>query len=262
MALGPSFDVEAVEERLRTLPEVELLGLLRQSSNYTFLARLCGEPGLADGGLADIAGRGDDGMLAVYKPVRGERPLWDFPHGTLYAREVAAYRLAKALGWPRIPPTVVREEAPHGRGALQLFVPVRDDSHYLAVERSDVDAERWMEVAAFDVIVNNADRKAGHCLIDDGGEVWVIDHGLTFHVEHKLRTVIWDFAGRRLPARLRRDVARVVGALDGDAGDDGIGTLLAEDELAMLRRRLRAVANPGWRYPNPSSSWAVPWPPV
>jgi hypothetical protein len=252
MAHGPSFDAEAIEERLRTLPDLELLGVLRHSSNYTFLARLCG---------GEDAG---EDTLAVYKPQRGERPLWDFPGGTLYAREVAAYLVAKELGWPRVPPTVVREEAPHGVGALQHFIPARGELHYLVAERTGVPDERWMEIAAFDVIINNADRKSGHCLIDEGAEVWIIDHGLTFHVEQKLRTVIWDFAGLPLGEGLRADVARFAAALE--SGERGVAAALAElldeDEMAMLRRRARAVSHPAWRYPRPTSSWAVPWPPV
>jgi hypothetical protein len=253
MAPGPSFDADGIEERLRTLPEVELLGLLRHSSNYTFLARLCEE---GDGP--------QDGMLAVYKPARGERPLWDFPGGSLYAREVASYLVAKALGWPHVPPTVVRERAPHGVGALQWFVAARSELHYLVAERTSVPEGRWMEIAAFDVLVNNADRKSGHCLIDEHADVWVIDHGLTFHVEDKLRTVIWDFAGRRLPEPMREDVARVAAQLD--VADGALAVALAglvdEDELAMFRRRLRVMADRRWRFPGPTSSWAVPWPPV
>lgn len=254
MARGPSFDAEAIEEQLRTLPELELLGVLRHSSNYTFLARLCG-------GDDDDP---EDDMLAVYKPARGERPLWDFPHGSLYAREVAAYRIAKALGWPRIPPTVVRKNAPHGIGALQHFIAARTEPHYLVAEGTGVPEERWMEIAAFDVMVNNADRKAGHCLIDDHRDVWVIDHGLTFHVDHKLRTVIWDYAGHPLPERMRQDVHRVARQLDDEGSEvtAALGELIDEDEMAMLRRRMRSAADRRWRYPGPTSSWAVPWPPV
>lgn len=199
-------------------------------------------------------------MLAVYKPAEGESPLWDFPSGTLYRREVAAYLLAKFLGWPRIPPTVVREEAPHGVGALQMFVEAEPREHYL-VSRGQSD-QTWLEVSLFDVITNNADRKSGHCLTDSERRVWVIDHGLTFNVEPKLRTVIWDFAGQRLPAQLRRDMERAAGSLGDGELRDALGELLSRRELAALRRRTDSAAAPNWEMPHPTSAWSVPWPPV
>lgn len=230
------------------MPELELLGLLHRSSNYTFLARLSGG---ADSLPAEL--------LAVYKPAEGESPLWDFPAGTLYRREVASYLLSRSLGWPRIPPTVVRENAPHGVGALQQFVEA-DGRHYLSSQAEP--ASEWIRIALFDVITNNADRKSGHCLFDAEGRLWVIDHGLTFHTDVKLRTVIWDFAGREVPAALRRDLERAAADLEsGPLGID-LGALLSPGEVAMLRRRLRAAARPGWRLPEPGSSWSVPWPPV
>jgi uncharacterized repeat protein (TIGR03843 family) len=235
---------QEAEARLRELPEIELLGVLRRSSNYTFLARLGPEPE----------------TLAVYKPAAGESPLWDFPTGTLYRRELAAYLLARELGWPRVPPTVIRESAPHGVGALQLFVEAEADRHYL--NSPDVPEATWQQVALFDFLANNADRKAGHCLRGAGGLVWVIDHGLTFHVDNKLRTVIWDFARRPAPKRLRADVRRTLAALEGADLGDALGELLAPREVRALRRRLAAAAAPGWRYPEPGSAWSVPWPPV
>ena len=247
---GPSSEprtltVEQAEACLLELPEVELLGLMRRSSNYTFLARLGPEPEL----------------LAVYKPAEGESPLWDFPAGSLYRREVAAYRLARALGWPNVPPTVVRLEAPHGVGALQLFVEADLDRHFL--ENASAPAAAWEEVALFDVLTNNADRKSGHCLAGSDGRIWVIDHGLTFHVEPKLRTVIWDFADRPLPDRLRADLERVAAGLErGQELAAELEDLLSRRELETLRRRAGAALDPGWRFPRPSSGWSVPWPPV
>lgn len=253
MARDPSSDPTAgpaaVERALLEMPEVELLGLLRGSSNYTFLARLKG------GGTP----RQPEELLAVYKPAGGESPLWDFPAGTLYRREVASYLLARALGWPRIPPTVVREDAPHGVGALQQFVEA-DGRHYLSSRAKP--ASEWLRIALFDVITNNADRKSGHCLFDARGAIWVIDHGLTFHTDLKLRTVIWDFAGQEPPATLRRDLERVSAELESGQLGGRLGELLSPTEVAMLKRRLRAAARPGWRLPEPTSSWSVPWPPV
>jgi uncharacterized repeat protein (TIGR03843 family) len=249
MAPGRSFDPEGVEQALRCLPEFELKGLFRRSSNYTFLAELRGQVGMEDSSL-----------LAVYKPAEGESPLWDFPAGTLYRREVAAYLLAKFLGWPRVPPTVIRETAPHGVGALQLFVEARPRDHYLVSQGQS--RETWFQVALFDVITNNADRKSGHCLTDAERRVWVIDHGLTFHVDPKLRTVIWDFAGQQLPGTLRRDLERAAASLDGGDLRATLGELLTPREMATLRRRTRTAAASGWEMPHPSSAWSVPWPPV
>jgi hypothetical protein len=231
--------------RLLRLPEIDMLGLLRGASNYTFLVRLCGPD--------------QDEMLAVYKPGQGESPLWDFAAGTLYRREVAAYELSKALGWPHIPPTVVREEAPYGPGALQQFIEADRKRHYLT--ESATDSLAWRQIALFDVVTNNADRKSGHCLFDSDGVVWVIDHGLTFHTQPKLRTVIWDFAGEPLPRQLRTDVKRSVDGLAGQLGARLQG-LIARAELRALQRRLEAVLEPQWRFPRPGSSWSVPWPPV
>jgi hypothetical protein len=249
MAPGPSFDPDGVEQALRCLPEFELKGLFRRSSNYTFLAELRGQTGLED-----------TVILAVYKPAEGESPLWDFPNGTLYRREVAAYLLAKFLGWPRIPPTVIRESAPHGVGALQLFVEAEAREHYL-VSRGQSD-ETWLQVALFDVITNNADRKSGHCLTDAERRVWVIDHGLTFNVDPKLRTVIWDYAGQQLPAGLRGDLERTTVSLEDGELKAALGELLTRRELATLRRRAHTAAAPGWEMPHPTSAWSVPWPPV
>jgi uncharacterized repeat protein (TIGR03843 family) len=233
------------EQLLARLPDLTVLGLLHGSSNYTFLARLNPHP--------------PAGLLAVYKPARGESPLWDFEAGTLYRREVAAYELSKVLGWPRIPPTVVRAQGPHGVGALQLFIDA-DRRHFL--DEQSMRRPAWAKVALFDVIANNADRKSGHCLFDANDEVWVIDHGLTFNVDHKLRTVIWDFSGEPLPPELCDDVERAL--VDVEKGRLGatLDGLLSPAEVRMLKRRLRGVLDPSWRFPEPTSAWSIPWPPV
>jgi len=238
-------DRREAERLLADLPEMELLGILRGASNYTFLARLQPHP--------------PDGLNAVYKPARGESPLWDFAAGTLYRREVAAYELSKALGWPRIPPTVVRREGPHGVGAVQLFIDA-DRRHFLGEQTARRDT--WIQVALFDVITNNADRKSGHCLFDAEDEVWVIDHGLTFHTDNKLRTVIWDFSGQPLPQDLCGDVERVLAQHERGALRQTLDRLLSAAENRMLKRRLRAVLEPGWTFPEPTSAWSLPWPPV
>jgi hypothetical protein len=195
----------------------------------------------------------------VYKPARGESPLWDFEAGTLYQREVAAYGLSKALGWPRIPPTVVRARGPHGVGALQQYVEA-DRRHFLSEQT--VQRESWLRIALFDVITNNADRKSGHCLFDAEDRVWVIDHGLTFHTDPKLRTVIWDFSGQPLPSELCGDVERALGEVDKGNLAEELERLLRPGEIRALKRRMRAVLAPDWRFPEPTSAWSVPWPPV
>ena len=243
MARGQSS--EPAEQLLRELPEMKLLGVLHGASNYTFLATLGPHP--------------PSGLRAVYKPARGESPLWDFEAGTLYQREVAAYELSKVLGWPRVPPTVIREKAPHGVGALQLFVDA-DGRHFLSDQKAG--SETWTRVALFDVIVNNADRKSGHCLFDSEDQVWVIDHGLTFHVEPKLRTVIWDFSGHPLPSDLCSDVERTLMELERGGLGDTMRGLLSPAELRVLKRRMRGVLDPRWRFPEPASAWSIPWPPV
>ena len=141
--------------------------------------------------------------LAVYKPQAGEAPLWDFAEGTLCRREVAAFVLAAALGWPAIPPTILRD-GPFGTGSVQLFVDADPSEHYFTLRERCLDAFR--PVAAFDVVANNADRKSGHCLRSEDGTVWLFDHGVCFHEDPKLRTVIWEFAGEPLADHLARDL--------------------------------------------------------
>lgn len=242
-------EAKKVERLLNELPDLQLIGLLRGASNYTFLARLDPHP--------------PSGLMVVYKPARGESPLWDFPAGTLYQREVAAYQLSQALGWPRIPPTVVRDRGPHGVGALQLYVEA-DGRHFLSEQTEPTLSQRdaWRRIALFDVITNNADRKSGHCLLDANDQVWVIDHGLTFHTDPKLRTVIWDFSGEPLPEDLCGDVEGALTALQKGPLADELESLLSPAELRFLQRRIRGVLDPRWRFPEPTSAWSVPWPPV
>ena len=224
---------------------MSLAGVLHGASNYTFLATL--DP------------HQPAGLHVVYKPARGESPLWDFEAGSLYKREVAAYELSKVIGWPRIPPTVVRRRGPLGVGMVQLFVE-SDGRHFLGEQSSFRDT--WVRVALFDVITNNADRKSGHCLFDADDNVWVIDHGLTFHTDPKLRTVIWDFAGEPLPGDLCGDVERALTSLQKGELTAVLGRLLNPAEVDMLRRRLRGVLDPRWRFPEPTSAWSIPWPPI
>lgn len=234
-------DPEEVEPALAA-GAVEVLGLLPYSSNYTFLVRV---------------GASGNGILAVYKPSAGERPLWDFPHGTLAAREVAAYAVSEAAGWHLVPHTVMREDAPLGPGSLQAFVEHDPDRHYLVLR--DERLQDLEVFAAFDVVVNNADRKSGHVLEDPDGRLWAVDHGLTFHTEPKLRTVIWDFAAEPVAAPIKVGLGRLrAGLADGDLGAllEGI---LDEPARAAALERVETLLASG-RYPEPSSDRPYPWP--
>ncbi|MDQ5852893.1 MAG: SCO1664 family protein [Chloroflexota bacterium] len=225
---------------------LDLEGLMPDSSNYTFLARL------SDG---DLEG------FAIYKPRRGERPLWDFPRGTLCQREAAAYLVSEALGWHLIPPTVLRDAEPHGFGSVQLFIDADPRAHYFSLQgRFD---DEFQRIAAFDILVNNADRKGGHILLGQDDRIWAIDHGITFHVEPKLRTVIWDYAGTPLPAALIEDIAAFCARLDtaSDSLSGSLRQLLDQREVDALRRRTeRLLRRP--QFPHPGGGRSMPWPPI
>jgi uncharacterized repeat protein (TIGR03843 family) len=192
-------------------------------------------------------------LLAVYKPLAGERELWDFPPG-LHKRELAAWELSVALGWDLVPETVPREDGPFGPGSIQRVVPEDGVSHYFTL-RED---ERWhpdlRRIAAFDVLANNADRKSGHVLLA-ADRLWAIDHGLTFHAEPKLRTVIWDFVGDELDAGVSADIRAFVsrGVTPALAG-----LLDAEEQEALVDRAQKLVAE--GCLPAPRSGRPYPWP--
>lgn len=223
--------------------ELEPLGLLPRASNFTFLCRV------RDGA---------DELLAVYKPREGEAPLWDFPEGTLCRREVAAYVLANALGWPRVPPTVLRD-GPRGVGSVQRFLPFDPEQHYFTMleERPD----DFRRVALFDVVANNADRKAGHCLLAENGEVFAVDHGVCFSTEPKLRTVIWDFVGEPIPPPMLEELVALGPRLSGGEVVDRLSALLSEPEVAAVGRRLAELVA-GGRFPEPGPGRPYPWPVV
>jgi len=231
-------------ERLLAEGEMEILGLLPRASNYTFLARVR---------------LGEEETYAVYKPREGEAPLWDFPDGTLCKREVAAYVVAKALRWPSVPPTVLRD-GPEGPGSVQLFVEFDPSEHYFTLQ--DRRADDFRRVAAFDAIVNNADRKGGHCLLGLDGTIHVIDHGVCFSPTPKLRTVIWDFAGDAIPDELLDDLTK----LDAELRDDGatrtaLRELLDPLEVDATARRTAGLLR-SKRFPLPGPDRPYPWPAV
>ncbi len=220
-----------------------VVGLLPWGSNHTFLVEVH---------------RGEQRALAVYKPAAGERPLWDFPDGTLHLREYAAFLLSEALGWRLVPPTVVRG-GPHGEGSLQIFIPHDPEENYFTFGSDLVEAVQ--RIALFDQLANNADRKAGHCLLDPEGHVWGIDHGLCFNVMPKLRTVIWDFAGDPLPPALHADVERLCGELGRGPLHTIFGSILDRHELSALQKRTEATARAG-TFVKPGAGRSYPWPPV
>lgn len=224
---------------------LKLQGLLPDGSNYTFLSTVKHK------GLT---------LPAVYKPIKGERPLWDFPENTLALREVAAFLVSQSLNWDLVPPTVYRPSGPHGPGSLQFFVNAEPEWHYFNV--TDVERPIFKRVAAFDVVINNADRKAGHVLKSSDGQFWLIDHGVTFHAQHKLRTVIWDFAGEPLPDDLCSDLQAFRTRLEEDEDLRGtFDSLLDPLEVAALRRRIERLVDAGV-FPQPRSNYSYPWPPI
>lgn len=218
---------------------IDVIGRMPWSSNGTFLVE-----------VAD----GDACTRAVYKPVRGERPLWDFPAG-LYRREVAAWVLADALGWDMVPPTVIRDDAPLGKGSLQLFIDADFEQHYFTLLEDEATHPQLRRICAFDVLANSTDRKSGHCLMDTEVHLWAIDNGLSFAPEPKLRTVIWDFGGEPLPDELVEAVSRFL-----DADVLGLlGDLLDPDECEAVRVRARRLLQAG-TFPVDPSGRRYPWP--
>jgi len=202
---------------------------------------------------------GDVTAACVYKPVAGERPLWDFPDGTLAEREVAAYEVSARLGWRIVPPTVYRD-GPAGPGMVQLWI---DEDELIDVVRMirGGDSAALRRVAVFDAVINNADRKGGHLLPVAEGHVYGVDHGVTFHVEDKLRTVLWQWAGEPLPAEAIDALVDLRGTLDRDLGDR-LHELLTTREVRRTIRRVDDLLAIG-RHPEPSGDWpAVPWPPM
>jgi uncharacterized repeat protein (TIGR03843 family) len=229
--------------------EIEVQGRLPWSSNFSYLVTVTspGDPG-ADPSLPGS-------RRAAYKPGRGERPLWDF--GTdLYRREVAAYELSAAYGLDLVPETVLRLDGPLGPGSIQRFVEADFEQHYFTLLEAPEHHSRLVELAAFDVLSNNADRKSGHVLVDSDGHIWGIDNGLSFHAQEKLRTVIWEFAGDPLPAV----VAAVCEAIVADGVPPRVAALIDDDEVEALRRRARAMLRAG-SLPAPRDDYrAYPWP--
>ena len=196
----------------------------------------------------------------VYKPVAGERPLWDFPLGTLAGREVAAYSVSRAAGWNLVPPTVMRD-GPFGPGMCQLWIDADADTDLVALARSR-DQPELRDMAVFDAVVNNADRKIGHLLPVADGRLYGCDHGVCFGEEYKLRTVLWQWRGQKLPGRALTALATLDRELDGGPLATELEDLLSAAEVAATRARVELLIKHRV-HPYPPENWpAVPWPPV
>ena len=220
-------------------------GAIRWSSNYTFLISVT---------------HNEETLPAVYKPQTGERPLWDFPDGTLCHRERASFLTSQALGWDVVPPTALRD-GPRGLGSMQFFVEHDPEYNYFSFDESLL--PQLMRLAAFDAMVNNADRKGGHCIVDSQNHLWGIDHGITFHHANKLRTVIWNFADQSIPDDMLEDIQKLRLRMDtpGDTFCEELHNLISASEVsAFIRRMDRLISSK--RYPTPGPGPNYPWPPV
>ncbi len=224
--------------------QIDLKGQFMWGSNYTF--------------LVDVSYEGAT-LKAVYKPTEGERPLWDFPSETLGLREVAAYAVSEALGWALVPPTAYRQTGPFGPGSIQQYIEHDSEYHYFNFDEKD--RQRLHTVAIFDVIINNTDRKGGHILITEDEHVWVIDHGICFHWEPKLRTVLWDYAGEPLPENLCADVQTFRAQVaSGTPFYQKLQTYISPREIAALARRADTLLGTGIFPHPPAHTRSYPWP--
>lgn len=218
--------------------DITIIGRMPHSSNATFLVSVqCGETS----------------FQAIYKPLRGERPLWDFEPG-LHRREIAAYMLSQAMGISMVPPTVLRE-GPLGEGSLQHFIDADVEQHYFTIfeQREDLH-DQLRAMCVFDIVANNTDRKAGHCLLGLDDKVWGIDHGVCFAADFKLRTVIWEFGGEPLPDHLRAAIEPLIETVPLN-----IATLLSSDEVSALQERVQWLCE-GGAFPIDRSGSRYPWP--
>jgi len=239
-----SIGTEAMARVCRFMEQAEIktCDLIPYGSNRVFIMELV---------KGDITGQ------AIYKPRRGETPLWDFPDGSLYKREYAAFLVSQALEWFIVPPTIIRQ-GPWGVGSVQWFVSSRNRVIFDSLPA--MDRLKLKQVAVFDIVTNNADRKFGHFLEGRDGHLWVVDHGLTFNAAPKLRTVLWDFAGQPVPETFVSDIKALGQKLQrGNALRNALLNLLAAEEVKALEARVnRIVRNPV--FDHPQSRWSVPWP--
>jgi len=240
----PDKDAAVISQVCKLLQQAKIkdCDLLFSGSNYVFLATM-----VKDG----------TEVKAIYKPRQGETPLWDFPDGTLYKREYAAFIVSQVLEWYLIPPTIIRD-GPFGIGSMQWFVDTTSGlRHYSQIIGNP---SVLKQVALFDYLVNNADRKAGHFLKDKDGQLWMVDHGLTFNTVPKLRTVLWDFSDQTVPKKLLADVKALQNKLRREKQlRDTLRWLLEEAEVEALETRIKRIIEKPL-FPSPKSHWSVPWP--
>lgn len=233
-----------------TKGRLTLKGEFLWGSNYTFLVLLEHE---------------GESVQGVYKPIRGERPLWDFPPASLARREVAAYLVSEFLGWNLVPPTIYRKNAPLGAGSIQLFVEHNPEYHYFKFSVEDI--QRLRPAVVFDLLINNADRKGSHVMIDPKNHMWLIDHGVCFHVEDKLRTVFWDFIGEDIPDVLCTDLERLEIELEPERNQSStlfleLSPHLSRSETLALARRAHHIRSQG-NFPAPDPNRRpFPWPQI
>jgi len=226
----------AIEDKVLDSGELEIIGRLVDASNASLLCKL------------------SDGRQAIYKPIAGERPLWDFPDGNLASREVAAFYLSEVGNFNLVPRTVLRE-GPFGLGAVQEWIDVSEDEDVIEIAQSQDSQIR--KLALFDVVINNADRKFGHILVTSGGVIFGCDHGVSLHEEEKLRTVIWQFTQMELSQAELAQISNLTTSIDREY----LKSLLSKTEIDALFARLAKLLEDG-RFPSPNPNWpAVPWPP-
>jgi len=219
--------------------QIEVLGQITNSSNVTVYTELIYL---------------DKKINAVYKPERGERPLHDFPSG-LYKREQAAYDLSEQLGWDLVPPTVVRD-GPLGIGSIQFFIDANFEEHYFTILEDSKHQLTLKKICAFDYLMNNTDRKSSHCLLSNTNKIWAIDHGLCFHEQYKLRTVIWDFTGQELPVEILDDLQLII-----DSGlTNNLKELLTNIEIDALYSRCKAMLKSRVFPIDETDGRRIPWP--
>lgn len=228
--------------------KVELSGQAIRGSNSTFLCNVTLD---------------NQSLQAIYKPTKGERPLWDFPHFTLAQREVSAFIVTQLIGWKFVPPTVLRNKsAIFGKGSLQFYIEHDPMFHYL--NYPSVDHLTMMKIVVFDMLINNADRKSGHVLFDSNKNVWLIDHGLCFNVENKHRTVIWEYAGEKIPEILKNDIQKFVSHLKSRKHRlvRKLKMLLSNNEFfTIIQRGEELLSLDEFPYPEPNRR-SYPWPPI
>lgn len=227
-----------------TKGDIELKGRFTLGSNYTFLVSVLYE---------------EQEFSAVYKPQRGEQPLWDFPENTLAGREVAAYHVDQALGWGLVPLTIFRDDGPFGAGSLQRFINYNPNYHYFSFKPADI--EKLHPVALFDHITNNADRKGSHILFEKyTRHLYAIDHGLCFNIDDKLRTVIWNFAGEPIAEEHLESIKLI--ARPSVELVKKLQSFLLEDEILVLSKRAEKLISEAIYPEQPSDRRAFPYPPL